>query len=502
MGFAFIPFFPILLLVCYVPLWIHLQNETSLWMVFKKSWVTQFVLSIIGFYWIAYVSKEFGYLPWPAAILALILFASFIHLYIPLSITLAKCLELKFKLTRSQGFYLIATLMALFETYWPAIFPWNLGYPLLQNQIPIVQWADVVGFTGLSLFLYLTQAFLAQAYLAQPKLRLKMGGAWLGLALILCITGWYKKNQLTTPDKHIHVLQIQANIGNLEKTYAERGSGYQQFIADEYFNLTREALKNHPETELIIWPESAYPTFLNPEFANTGYAKQFYEFIQEIKTPIVTGAYSRDMPKRENSKDYNALFAFSADGVLQSPPYHKTYLLIFGETIPFVDQFPWLAKYNPGGAGFGRGPGPTILNLNSLRLGAQICYESLYPHFSTLLAQKGAQILVNVTNDSWFGPTSESYQHLYMTLARAIEVRLPLIRSTNTGITSAITASGDILSMGPRFEKWYHLYKIPYTENPKLTFYARHSQWVDLAPILVLIILGILTLLRKKKGLT
>ena len=114
-----------------------------------------------------------------------------------------------------------------------------------------------------------------------------------------------------------------------------------------------------------------------------------------------------------------------------------------------------------------------------IKYGPQICYEGLYPWFTVELAKKGAQIIGNVTNDSWFGEKFEPYQHLYMTLARAIEVRRPLIRATNTGITTGISAAGELFQRSPQNQEWEGSFEIPYMKNPPHTFFeTMDALWV------------------------
>jgi apolipoprotein N-acyltransferase len=108
-------------------------------------------------------------------------------------------------------------------------------------------------------------------------------------------------------------------------------------------------------------------------------------------------------------------------------------------------------------------------------VGPQICYEGLFPGFSRSLADQGAQIFVNVTNDSWFGTSAEPYQHLFMTLARGIEFRRPVVRATNTGISAAMRADGTLLERSPLHAEWTHLYEIPYRKEPRPTFYQEYG---------------------------
>ena len=103
-------------------------------------------------------------------------------------------------------------------------------------------------------------------------------------------------------------------------------------------------------------------------------------------------------------------------------------------------------------------------------MGAQICYESLFPGFSRSLAELGAQFIVNVTNDSWYGSWQEPYQHMYMTLARGVEFRRPVLRVTNTGISTVSLASGEILERSPIHQPWAGLYEVPYLKNPACYF--------------------------------
>jgi apolipoprotein N-acyltransferase len=98
----------------------------------------------------------------------------------------------------------------------------------------------------------------------------------------------------------------------------------------------------------------------------------------------------------------------------------------------------------------------------------------LFPDFSVSLADLGAQFIVNVTNDSWYGTWQEPYQHMIMTLARAVEIRRPLVRVTNTGISTVVLASGEILQQSPMQEAWSGLYEVPYLKEPKATYYQQN----------------------------
>jgi apolipoprotein N-acyltransferase len=489
-GTSYIPFSPWALFFCYVPLWLFTLKTAPTWrQILAAGWMAQFVLTLIGFHWIAFVAHEYGFMPWPVAIAVLLLFAAGMHIYIPLALASGIAISKKFSLKPGATVLILAGSLALFENFWPSIFSWNLGYPLLWIHSPLAQWADVIGFAGLSFCVYLLNAWVV--WLLIRRDRLMTAGSFLivaGTMALLYFGGIQRGQRWQNPDSEIKALLVQANIGNMEKLYAERGAGFQQVIVNQFFDLTKEGIGQHPDADLVIWPESAFPDVLDPYALSRNYPSQFVNFAQSIQKPILTGAYSKDPPGKKFRDDYNGVFLYNEKGELVGEPYHKTNLLIFGEYIPFGHEIPLLAKLNPGGVGWGRGTGPMVIPFQKAAVGIQICYESLAPGFSSELALKGAEILVNVTNDSWFGPRFEPQQHLFMTLARGIETRRPLIRSTNTGITSAILADGTVLDQSPIYQKWQGLFSVKFQKNPELTFHSRFGSWLSVAIFVFLLL--------------
>jgi apolipoprotein N-acyltransferase len=128
-------------------------------------------------------------------------------------------------------------------------------------------------------------------------------------------------------------------------------------------------------------------------------------------------------------------------------------------------------------------------------MGVNICYEAIHPNFMTGYKNQGANVLINLTNDSWFGQTFEPYQHMYMTLARAIELRLPLIRSTNTGITTAIGADGQIQEFSPIGKDWTGVFSIQVHSKPPTSLYQKFARFVPLL-LVALCALSILQIRR------
>lgn len=502
-GTSYIPFNGWALFFCYVPLWFAstklILSKSSYLKIFFIGWVSQFVLTLIGFNWIYYTASEFGHLHWALCLGALLLFSSLMHIYIPLSVVLVAWLSRRFKiLSALHLFILLALSLALFERAWPSIFEWNLGYVLLWMKWPMFQWADTIGFWGLSTLILILQAVLAYALWMIPIRKRRSLISLFGLLLTIAalnLVGQYKQEKWRKADSVVHFALAQGNVGNAEKLQSEQGSQYHPFILKLYTDLMAEIYQKKPQTEIMMWPETALPFALDSDFHSGRVQKSLMDTVQANGNPLMTGAYSVDQSRRDHL-GYpivrNSFFYISPDGNLAAPNYNKTNLLVFGEYLPFGEQFPWLYKLFPFVGTYEKGPGPTVqtvdLKNKKLAVGPQICYESLDPGFSRALAKKGAQVIVNVTNDSWYGPWAEPYQHMIMTLARGVETRRPLVRSTNTGISTAILASGEVLEQSPIDQKWAHTFEISYREKAPQSFYTLvgHFDWLLWLTIFIL----------------
>lgn len=493
-GTSYIPFPGWALFFCYIPLWLsllsQLTNGASLKKIFFTGWITQFILTLIGFNWIYYVSAEFGHLPWAISLGALLLFAGAMHIYIPLSLTFACWILRQQKISSvSTQIIIFALSQALLERIWPSIFEWNLGYALLWMRLPLFQWADTVGFWGLSTWIFLIQASLCLALIAwQAKNRPRALKIFFGLVLtVLSLTavGVVKEKKWSSTTDSINFAVVQGNIGDSEKVLSEKKDQFQSHILQVYADLTEQHLKKSPQTEIVLWPETALPFALDVDFHQRYLQSELLKKVAAWNVTLLTGGFSQSTTRRDHlgyPLTRNSVFFIGPQLKLQAEPYNKTALLVFGEYMPFGEEFPYLYQLFPFVGVYERGPGPhperlQLAKEKILTVGPQICYESLDSAFARGLAEKGADLIFNVTNDSWFGWWAEPYQNNFMSLARAIEVRRPLVRSTNTGISSAILANGKILETSPLNQSWAHTYEINYIKQAPQTFYTRWGHW-------------------------
>jgi len=420
---------------------------------------------------------------------------------VPLAGLIWFLIQRKFKAPKHLSLGLLVLITIICERYSLTLFDWNFGYSWYGANLPVYQWAEFIGFNGLSAATLLCNLPLYLAWEQRKQLRGKIILVVVAVGFVLLnIGGLALRARIPKPDALVTALLVQASTENSEKMAAELGKGYSQEILNRYTSLTDRALKEYNGTHIdfAVWPETAFPALLGPQFTQNRLPKALTYFLQERQLPLITGAYSVE----ENSQLItNSLFVLNNDGQLISPHYSKSILLAFGEYIPGEQFFPQIRDWLPATGHFARGAGPTqLLEWNGFKMGAQICYESLFPAFSRSLAQLGAEFIVNVTNDSWYGTWQEPYQHFYMTLARGIEFRRPVLRVTNTGISTVALASGEILERSPVHEPWTGVYQIPYLKNPPITFY---QTWFGLIPGLLwtslLVMLGLVIRRRSKK---
>jgi apolipoprotein N-acyltransferase len=436
------------------------------------------LMSFGGFYWVAHVLQQFGGLPGWLAFLGLLLFSLIgqpqFTLFAPFWRALREPGSVFQRLSsKPLGSLAVALLVALayagFDWLIPKLFVDTFGHSqYLATRLRQV--ADLGGATLLTFMVFLANESL---YFLLTRLRartepslwpvLRSAGLPVLASFALLAASWiyghgrYKEvlELEAKAPRRLQAAVIQANIGDFEKVAAERGiSGAAEKILETFFTMSDQALSHTPRPQVIIWPETSYPsTFRTPFTAEEMARDQRVEnFARTRKVALLFGGYDRS-----NGKDFNAFFFLSpeAPGGVTGPGdlqvYRKNMLLLFGEYIPGAETFQWIKTAFPQVGNFGRGEGPSVLEIRTgekdlapVRSGPIICYEALFPNYVIAAARKGSQMILNITNDSWFGESGEPILHLSLTTFRSIETRLPQLRATNTGISSLILPNGEI----------------------------------------------------------
>jgi len=243
---------------------------------------------------------------------------------------------------------------------------------------------------------------------------------------------------------------------------------------------------------LVVWPETAIP--FRMDFPG-GRQHSLMQFVQDKGVPLISGAFARGTnPNRE----FNAAFLFNSQ-IANEPLdiYHKNILLAFGEYLPLGETFPALYRMFPQVSDFERGQKQKVFTLsNGSRLGLSICYESIVPSFMRKVAQQKIHAFINLTNDSWFGPTSEPYLHAALTVFRAIEHRVPMVRVTNTGTSFVVNHLGKMSSQTQIYQPEWLVETISLPAEVQLTFYGKYGDWFIYTLIFCLCV-GLIGLRRK-----
>lgn len=411
-----------------------------------------FSFNYMGFYWIADTLQEFGELPYVLAALLSSLFTLIITPHLWVAIIFIHFIQKKnFSLitdTKLLGLksFTFAVLFTCAENYVPQQFDVMLG----QSWVAISQYlgfADIAGLPIYSFFCYIV-VFESISYLNHKKINP------LNLASVLIfifINPLVVKTEIGKDPKELNVRVVQANISNFLKIDSEKGT--YASVAEVINRYEQMSLKDHNfknGIDLIIWPETAYPYAIVTDKDNikqTQLPQTLMNVARGQDSEIFVGGYDQIKFEADNffKSEYNTTFHINSSAQLVNT-YHKQILIPFGETLPFGPLNEFLSKHIDNISFFSEGKKFTLFELETgHKLISTICYELLKPSYIRKYLNSINQrphAMVNLTNDSWYGKTQEPAQHLFLAKWRAIEFRIPIIRSTNTGISSVIYADG------------------------------------------------------------
>ena len=355
-------------------------------------------------------------------------------------------------------------------------FPW---LPLGNSQylnLPLIQMAAITGVYGLSFLIVAVNAVLAEIFL-----QIKKGGIpglktqWVNFSIIvfICLICFGYGKKVLGEDEGIQgtldVAVIQGNIAQGIKWDV----AYEDYNREVFQSLTEEAASNRPD--LIVWPETAVTVSLpqDLEWHNT------LSFLAEASGSfLLTGSLYYSTGGNEY---FNSAFLISPQGEIVNR-YDKIHLVPFGEYVPRKDYFPWffervfheVSDYTPGRE-------EVIFKIPAGNFNVLICFEDVFPNMVRQFVKKGSELLINITNDVWFGKSSAPFQHLAMGALRAVENHRYLVCCANTGISAFISPRGEILgrvednSGCPLWVRGFLIQKVGMLG--KLTFYTRFGDW-------------------------
>lgn len=476
--------FPLIFFATFIFQRIYLNKENTLRQKLIQNLIFLWGFNTMGFYWLNFTLFEFGGLIPPFNIVMWQLFTLIIGLHFFL-FTLFDHFALK-KVHGYLHVILISLIFPFFEYFTPQQFPAHFGHPWLVLA-PFIFPAQIFGvpfFSFLSLIIGGTIAFFKRQIPIKVLAILSIS--------ILTLFIYPIKNKFQKDELNIKI--IQANIGNDLKLKSETGI---QLAVDEVIETYRKMSLSSIETptDLIIWPETAYPRVLASKF-HPSVPFELKSIIEKVQTNILIGTYDLAHMEQNNfEQQYNTAMAFDKDAQ-NTGTYHKRVLIPFGEGLPFGSFNQYFAPYISNISFFAKGQNFTKFNVNNFNYISIICYEALFPEYvrAYLNEHHDLNFIVNMTNDSWYGPYSEQEQHLFLAKWRSIEFNLPLIRATNTGISSIVYPNGDELVRTKNFEQTIMSAKINKFTNDR-TIYQKYG--IGTYSLLVFLSLGFLFLRRK-----
>ena len=378
-------------------------------------------------------------------------------------------------------------------------FPWELlGYSQYE-RLHLIQISDIFGVYGLSALIagvnaaiFVTLLFLLKKRWRQIAITKQLAfGSAIVLILGVALTWFYGYRRLEAVDRLIaaapqsRIAVIQGNIDQAVKW----DPAFQMQTIEKYNQLSAEAAKNSPD--LIVWPESATPFYFMYDIAPS---EKVFDGINQTGMDYLIGSPS--FVRTENTVEYYNSAYLIVPEKKTFGKYAKTHLVPFGEYVPFKKWLPFLGKIVAQVGDFKSGKVGNTLPWHDGHLGVQICYEIIFPRLSRAMTQNNATILINITNDAWFGKTSGPYQHFSMTVFRAVENRRSLARSANTGISGFIDPAGRILASTELLQDAVAIQTMPLLKEKSI--YTRIGDLFAQICLAAAILIGLIEIFNRK----
>ena len=449
--------------VALVPLLYAVRGRTGK-QAFFLGYLAGVVHTMTCLFWIRHAIYHYGGFSYAVSLLILLLLSCIMAVYPAVFALIAR------KWETAPFFYVFALPFVWVTLEWiraHAItgFPWsNLGY----TQMPflrLVQVADITGVYGISFLLVLSNTVIAGFLFNYFR---RAGIAFLAACIaVVLMYGFWRPEQIRNVESRTEPLTvgiIQGNIAQNEKWDAS----FKDVTIGRYELFSLESVKDTPKPDLIFWPESAMPFFYGLDEKLT---PEVNGIVQKMGKPLLFGSLGL---ANVDGKAHllNRAYLVDQNAHIRGA-YAKQHLVPFGEYVPYSDLLFFVNHIAVGDIDFipGQDSGPLLLGERPI--GVLICYEAIFPDISRATVRKGAQVLMNMTNDAWYGDTGGPYQHLEIARLRAIEFRVPLVRAANTGVSAAFDATG--LELGRLALNTAGFLNCTVHPMPYLSFYAKYG---------------------------
>ena len=506
---------PYLAFVAFVPYFMVIQKREGLAEINKFTYFTAFIFNFITLYWVG------GWLPNTDPFLMIagttLLFFNPLVFLIPSTLYFVT----KKYVNKNLALFLFPFFWVTFEFAYSLTdfkFPWLTLGNTLSYFTNYIQIADIIGVYGLSIliiFANISVYKLKSNFNVFGIIDKKALTSFIIIILIPIIYGNYRILSFSSQSENVKVGLIQPNIDPNEKWQ----DGNLSEKLDSYFTLSKNTVDKG--AKIVIWPETALPVYLLAgNYPNE--VDRIHEFSDSNNISILTGmpdanyyynisTAPKDAKPLNNGKvlytSYNSILLFNSNSK-EVQKYGKMKLVPFGEKVPLVESLPFLGdwiKWNVGISSWNTGRDTTIFqaismlekNKSMVKIGGIICIESIYPIFTSVFVKKGAEFIVVVTNDSWYGDTSGPYQHKEMSVIRAVENKRSVVRAANGGISCLIDPLGKTIKETKMYTKTTLVVDVPL--NSELTFYTKHPWLIPVFASAISILIILISLFIKTK---
>jgi len=311
------------------------------------------------------------------------------------------------------------------------------------------------------------------------------------LAIVVGVASWgslrLNRSQLTRTGEPVRVGLVQGNVDQAEKWNPARADA----IFSDYLAKSEQAIRLG--AQVVVWPEASTPFSFEEDPTE---AERLRALARQSSVPILVG--SNQIQRGEPMRVYNAAFLVGADG-RTAGVYRKLHLVPFGEYVPLKKLFFFASRLVEAVSDFSPGDAEVLLPVNGHRVSAAICYEIVYPQLVRGFVVGGSELLITMTNDAWFGPTSAPYQHFAQASMRAIENGRYLARAANTGISGVVDPYGRVVAESRIFEPAVIVEQARFIETT--TIYTRYGDvFAHASAILTLALLVLARGPRRRMG--
>jgi len=475
LGLAF-PKFDLSLLawVAFIPL-LYAIDEEGLRATFIYGWIAGLACYIVSLYWITITLYTFANLPIVIAVLPMLLLSAILAIYTGAALWASAFCAARTPIPMVVALPIVWAGIEWLRSFFPIGFPWSyVGYAQYSN-LELIQFAEATGVYGVSALIMFFNVVLYAVLFGRHGRRFQTIA--LGtLTILMILADGFGTMRLRQFDHvpatgELRVAMVQGNIPQSLKWSPD--------FLETSFRIYAEQSENAAQhgAQVIIWPEAAAAFLFQPEnrypvqlAIDANYRARLLELARTIGKPILFGAPALGI---ENGMQgfYNRAYLVSAEGRVEGY-YDKIQLVPFGEYIPLR---PLLGQFvHRIVAGFGDmfpGRVQTIFDVDGARMAVLICYESVFPDLTRRAVKRGAEILVNITNDAWYGESSAPYQLLAMAAMRSVETKVPTVRVANTGISAVIMPTGRITAATPLSIRTSEIQAVAY--RPERTIYTR-----------------------------